>query len=197
MNICLSVCMETTPHTSPSVRRHLARLGISLATVLTAGFGVVTAASGAMFTDTEAASMDVSSGWVDITASGTNVVALSNLKPGDVFFRSMNLTNAGSLNFTYAISAARPAGAGAPLVDAILVETWKMADATNCAAASYNTGTLIAASSTLTALQVSNQLMAPASSHTVCFRFSLPIATPNAVAGKTATVTMTIASEQA
>lgn len=189
--------METTPNTNPSIRRHLVRLGISLASVLTAGFGVVTAASGAMFTDTETAGMDVSSGWVDITASGTNVVALSNLKPGDVFFRSMNLTNAGSLDFTYGITASRPTGSGAPLVDAVLVETWKMADGANCTAANYQTGTLIAASSTLTALNVANQLMTPASSHSVCFRFNLPISTPNAVAGKTSNVTMTIASEQA
>jgi hypothetical protein len=189
--------METTPNTNPSIRRHLVRLGISLATVITAGFGVVTAASGAMFTDTETATMDVSSGWVDITAGGTNVVALSNLKPGDVFFRSMNLANAGSLGFKYTITAARPTGAGAPLVDTILVESYKLTDGTNCTAAKYQTGILIAASSTLTALQISNQLMAPASSHTVCFRFSLPISTPNAIAGKTSTVTMTIASEQA
>ncbi len=189
--------METTPNTNTSIRRHLVRLGLSLATVVTAGFGVATAASGAMFTDTETASMDVSSGWVDITAGGTNVVALSNLKPGDVFFRSINLANAGSLDFHYGITATRPTGSGAPLVDAILVETWKLTDGANCTAAKYNTGTLIAASSTLTALAVANQLMTPATSHSVCFRFSLPISTPNAVAGKSSTVTMTIASEQA
>lgn len=189
--------METTPHTNTSIGRHLLRLAISFATLITAGVGVVTAASGAMFTDTESANMEVTSGWVDITAGGTNVVALSNLKPGDVFFRSMNLANAGSLDFTYGITAARPTGAGAALVDAILVETWKMADGANCTAANYQTGTLIAASSTLTALNVANQLMTPASSHAVCFRFNLPISTPNAVAGKTSTVTMTIASQQA
>jgi hypothetical protein len=150
-----------------------------------------------MFTDTETASMDVSSGWVDITAGGTNVVALSNLKPGDVFFRSMNLANAGSLDFNYGITASRPTGAGAALVDAINVETWKLADGANCTAANYQTGNLIAATSTLTALNVANQLMTPASSHAVCFRLSLPISTPNAVAGKTSTVTMTIASQQA
>ena len=188
--------METTPNTSPSIRRHLVRLGISLATVITAGFGVVTAASGAMFTDTETATMDVSSGWVDITVGGTNVVALNNLKPGDVFFRSMNLANAGSLDFNYAITATRPTGTGAPLVDAILVETWKLADGVNCTAANYQTGTVIAASSSLKDLNVANQVMTPASSHAVCFRFSLPMSTPNAVAGKAATVTMTIASQQ-
>jgi hypothetical protein len=141
--------------------------------------------------------MEVSSGWVDITAGGTNVVALSNLKPGDVFFRSMNLTNAGSLDFNYGITAARPAGSGAPLVDAILVESYKLGDGANCTAANYQTGTLIAASSSLKDLQVENQLMTPASSHSVCFRFELPISTPNAIAGKSSTVTMTIASEQA
>lgn len=189
--------MDKTPHTNPSIRRHLLRLGVSIATVITTAFGVVTAASGAMFTDTETSTMDVSSGWVDITVGGTNVVALSNLKPGDVFFRSMNVANAGSLDFTYGITATRPTGAGAPLVDAILVETYKLADGANCTAANYQTGTLIAASSTLTALNVANQHMTPASSHAVCFRFSLPISTPNAVAGKTSNVTMTIASQQA
>jgi hypothetical protein len=189
--------METTPNTNTSIRRPLIRLGVSLATVITAGFGVVTAASGAMFTDTETASMEVSSGWVDITVGGTNVVALSNLKPGDVFFRSMNLANAGSLDFNYGITASRPTGAGAPLVDAILVETWKLTDGANCTAAKYQTGTLIAASSTLTALNVANQVMTPASSHAVCFRLSLPMSTPNAIAGKTSNVSMTIASEQA
>lgn len=189
--------METTPHSNPSIRRHLVRLGVSLATVITTGFGVVTAASGAMFTDTETASMDVSSGWVDITVGGTNVVALSNLKPGDVFFRSLNVANAGSLDFNYGITASRPAGAGAPLVDAILVETWKLTDGANCTAANYQTGTLIAASSSLKDLNVASQVMAPASSHAVCLRLALPISTPNAIAGKTSNVSMTIASEQA
>ena len=188
--------METTPINSPSLRRHLVRLGVSLATVITAGFGIVTAASGAMFTDTETATMDVSSGWVDITVGGTNVVALSNLKPGDVFFRSLNMANAGSLDFNYGITSSRPAGAGAPLVDAVMVETWKLTDGANCTAANYQTGTLIAASSTLTALNVANQVMTPASSHAVCFRLSLPMSTPNAIAGKTSNVAMTIASQQ-
>lgn len=189
--------MEKTPQHKTSIRRHVLRLGLSLATVMTAGLGVVTAASGAMFTDTETASMDVSSGWVDITVGGTNVVALSNLKPGDVFFRSMNLANAGSLDFTYGITATRPTGSGAPLVDAILVETWKLADGANCTATNYQTGTLIAASSTLTNLNVANQHMTPSSSHSVCFRFNLPISTPNGIAGKSSNVTMTIASQQA
>jgi hypothetical protein len=189
--------METTPNTSPSIRRHLVRLGISLATVITAGFGVVTAASGAMFTDTEDTSMDVSSGWVDITVGGKDQVALSKLKPGDIVFHSLNLANAGSLDFKYAITTARPKDSGAPLADAILVETYKLDEGANCNAEEYKKGTSIARSSSLTELHVENQLMEPASSHTVCFRFELPMSTPNGVAGKSSKVTMTIAAEQA
>lgn len=188
--------MEITPQATATIHRHLLRLIFSILTVIVSGFGVVTAVSGAMFTDTETTNMDVSAGWVDVTTGGSNVVALANLKPGDVFFRSVNLANAGSLDFNYSITATRPSGTNAPLVDAILVETYKMDDAANCTAASYQTGTLIAASSTLNNLSVTNQLMAPASSHAVCFRFSLPISTPNAIAGKSSTVTMTIASTQ-
>jgi hypothetical protein len=106
------------------------------------------------------------------------------------------LANAGSLDFNYGITASRPTGAGAPLVDAILVETWKLTDGANCTVANYQTGTLIASSSTLTTLNVANQVMTPASSHSVCFRLSLPMSTPNAIAGKTSNVTMTIASQQ-
>jgi hypothetical protein len=189
--------METTPNTNTSIRRHLIRLGVSLATVITAGFGVVTAASGAMFTDTETASMDVSSGWVDITIGGKDQIALSKLKPGDVFFHSMNLANAGSLDFKYAITTARPKDNGAPLADAILVETYKLDDGASCNEEEFKKGTSIARPSSLTELHVENELIAPASSHTVCFRFELPISTPNAIAGKSSKVTMTIAAEQA
>jgi hypothetical protein len=188
--------METTPNTNTSVRRPLTRLAISIATVITAGFGVVTAASGAMFTDTETTSMDVSSGWVDVTVGGTNVLALSNLKPGDVFFRTYNLANAGSLDFTYGITQSHPTGPGSVLVDAIQVETWKLTDGASCTAANYQTGTLIAATSALSALNVANQNMTPATSHAVCFRFNLPSTTANGIANKTSSVTMTIASQQ-
>ncbi|MFN5601894.1 MAG: TasA family protein, partial [Acidimicrobiaceae bacterium] len=139
-----------------SLTSHIGRLLLSLSTLAVAGAGIATAASGAMFTDTEDSTMDVSSGWVDVALGGPTVVALANLKPGDVFFRPINVANAGSLDFSYTLTASRPTGTGAPLVDALQVETWKTTTAGDCAAATYQTGTQVGSASSLTALSMAN-----------------------------------------
>jgi hypothetical protein len=118
------------------------------------------------------------------------------LKPGDVFFRPINVANAGSLDFSYTLTASRPTGGGAPLVDALQVETWKTTTAGDCAAASYQAGTRVGTTSTLTALSVANANLVAGTSETLCLRISLPSSTPNGIAGKTSTVTLTVASQQ-
>jgi hypothetical protein len=179
-----------------SVTSHIGRLLLSLSTLAVAGAGIATAASGAMFTDTADSTMDVSSGWVDVALGGPTVVALANLKPGDVFFRPINVANAGSLNFSYTLTAARPTGTGAALVDALQVETWKTTTAGDCAVATYQAGAQVGSTSSLTALSVSNANLVAGTSETLCLRISLPSSTPNAIAGKTSTATLTVASQQ-
>ncbi len=179
-----------------SLTSHIGRLLLSLSTLAVAGAGIATAASGAMFTDTADSTMDVSSGWVDVALGGPTVVALANLKPGDVFFRPINIANAGSLDFSYELTASRPTGSGAPLVDALQVESWKTATAGDCTAALYQTGAKIGTASSLTALSVANANLIAGTSETVCLRISLPASTPNAIAGKSSTVTLTVASQQ-
>jgi len=179
-----------------SLTSHIGRLLLSLSTLAVAGAGIATAASGAMFTDTADSTMDVSSGWVDVALGGPTVVALANLKPGDVFFRPINVANAGSLDFSYTLTASRPTGGGAPLVDALQVETWKTTTAGDCASATYQTGTRVGTTSTLTALSVANANLVAGTSETLCLRISLPSSTPNGIAGKTSTVTLTVASQQ-
>ena len=168
----------------------------SLATLVVASCGLFTLSSTALFDDADSATMDVSSGWVDVALGGSTVVALSNLKPGDVLFRSINVANVGSLNFSYALTSSRPANTGAQLVDAMQVETWRTANAQECAAASYQNGTRVGTTSSLTSLNVTNANLAAGSSETLCMRLSLPSSTPNGIAGKTATVTLTVASQQ-
>ena len=179
-----------------SLANKIGHLVASLAIVTVAGAGVATAASGALFTDTDAATMDVSSGWVDVAVGGPTVVALSNLKPGDVFYRSVNVANSGSLAFIYSLTATRPTGSGAPLVDALRVESWKTTTAEACASSTYATGAQIAADTSLSQLSLTGRQLSAGSSETVCLRISLPSSTPNAIAGKTSTVTLTVASEQ-
>lgn len=168
----------------------------SLAALVVASCGLFTLSSTALFDDVDSATMDVSSGWVDVALGGATVVSLSNLKPGDVLFRSINVANAGSLNFSYGLTASRPSGTGAALVDAMQVETWRTANAESCTAASYQNGTRVGTTTSLTTLNVTNSNLAAGTSETLCMRLSLPSSTPNGIAGKTATVTLTVASQQ-
>ena len=188
----LSVCMRK----NTSLVNKIGHLVASLAIVTVAGAGVATAASGALFTDEDASAMDVSSGWVDVAVGGPTVLALSNLKPGDVFYRSINVANNGSLAFSYSLTATRPTNAGAPLVDALRVESWKTATAEACAASTYTGGTQIGTDTSLSQLSLTGRQLTAGTSETVCMRISLPSSTPNAVAGKTSTVTLTVASTQ-
>lgn len=62
--------------------------------------------------------------------------------------------------------------------------------------ATYQAGTRVGTTSSLTALSVSNANLVAGTSETLCLRISLPSSTPNAIAGKTSTVTLTVASQQ-
>lgn len=181
---------------STTVGAHIVRLVLSLATLAVAGMGIVTATSGAMFTDTAIADMDVSSSWVDVAVGGATMVPLSNLKPGDVIFRPVNIANTGSLDFSYEITTERKNGPSAALVDALEVETWKTPTAEACELATYQGGIHIGTASSLTHLSMSNPNLVAGTAETVCLRISLPPTTSNTAAGKNATVTFTIASQQ-
>lgn len=184
--------MKKTQHPTSRIGSLLA----SFATLVVASCGVYTLSSTALFDDSDSASMDVSSGWVDVALGGTTVVSLSNIKPGDVFFRAINVANAGSLDFSYAMTASRPSGTGAPLVDAVQVEAWKTANAQSCNATDLPSGTRMTSSSSLTALNATNANLSAGTAETVCLRMTLPSSTPNGIAGKAATVTLTVASQQ-
>lgn len=182
---------------STAIAAHIGRLVLSLATLGIAGAGITTAVSGALFTDTAGADMDVSSGWVDVEIGGSTMVPLSDLKPGDVIFRPINVANTGSLNFSYEITTVRKNGPSATLVDALQVETWKTATAEACALATYQAGTQVGTASSLNQLSMRNANLVAGTAETVCLRISMPSNTSNTVAGKNTTVTFTIGSQQA
>jgi hypothetical protein len=179
-----------------SLANKVGHLFASLAIISVAGAGIATAASGALFTDADAATMDVSSGWVDVAVGGPTILALANLKPGDVFFRPINVANTGSLAFIYSLTATRPTGSGAPLVDALRVESWKTSTVEACASSTYAAGTQIGTDTSLSQLSLTGRQLIAGTSETVCLRISLPSSTPNGIAGKSSTVTLTINSEQ-
>jgi hypothetical protein len=181
---------------TPSFIRQLARLVLSVITLLATTAGIVAASTGAMFTDTSTVDFEVSTGWVDITSADGTMLPLSNLKPGDVLYRPLNFTNSGSLDFMYEISAVRPTGAGASLMDVIEVETWRVTNATECAATEMSTASLVSASATLKDLNIGEQILETGQSETLCFKLTLPTGTSNSAAGKSASVSLTIATWQ-
>jgi hypothetical protein len=181
---------------TPSFVRQLARLVLSVITLLATTAGIVAASTGAMFTDTSSVDFEVSTGWVDITSADGTLLPLSNLKPGDVLYRPLNFTNSGSLDFIYEITAVRPTGAGASLMDVIEVETWRVDNATQCAATEMSTASLVSASATLKDLNTGDQLLETGQSETLCFKLTLPAGTSNSAAGKSASVSLTIATWQ-
>lgn len=174
----------------------ISQLAVSTVAIMVAGAGIATAASGAIFTDVDSASMDVSSGWVDVTVGGSSLVSINGMKPGDVYFRSINVANTGSLPSMYSIISTRTTGAGAPLVDALLVLTKKTATAEECVAATFNNEASIGSEVSLSQLTITGRPLAAGASETLCFRISLPSSASNTVAGKNAAVTFNVSSEQ-
>jgi hypothetical protein len=179
-----------------SLASKIGHLVASFVTVIVAGAGIATAASGAIFTDTDTSAMDVSSGWVDASLGGSTIVAMPNIKPGDVYFRAVNVANTGSLGFAYRLTASRPAGSGSPLIDSLLVQVWKTETAADCASTTYANGVQLGTEVSLTQLSTPNRDLTPGSSETMCLRITLPSTATYTLAGKSSTVTLTIASEQ-
>jgi hypothetical protein len=181
---------------TPSTRQQLLRLVLSALVVITSGFGIVTATSGAMFTDTAEVGMDISTGWVDIHTENSELLALSNLKPGDTVYRPFNVANLGSLALSYVITVNAPVGPNVALFESLQVATWRVNLAENCTAANYQSGTSVA-TSTMTNLSISNSNMAPNSAETLCFVITLSSSASNTSAGKNSRATLNIASQQA
>jgi hypothetical protein len=180
---------------SQTPRQQLLRLLLSALVVVTSGFGIVTATSGAMFTDTSKVGMELSTGWVDIDTDSSELLALSNLKPGDTLYRSFNVANLGSLALSYVLTVDAPKGQNVALFDALQISTWRVNLAENCTASQHQVGTHLA-SSTLTNLSITNSHMSPGTAETLCFIISLPSSTAQDNSGKNTRVTINIASQQ-
>jgi hypothetical protein len=149
-----------------------------------------------MFTDTAEVGMDISTGWVDIHTENSELLALSNLKPGDTVYRPFNVANLGSLALSYVIKVNAPVGPNVALFDALQISTWRVNLAENCTASQHQNGTHLA-TSTLTNLSIANSNMSPGTAETLCFIVSLPSSTAQHNSGKNSRATLNIASQQA
>jgi len=118
----------------------------------------------------------------------TTDFAMSNMVPGNTKDASLKVSNAGSVAFTYTVTAsATNAGAGADQLGAAIRLT---VYAGACG------GTAVATNVAPSALNISRPAMAANGSETLCFRATLPSDANTALQGKTTQITLTLLATQ-
>jgi hypothetical protein len=188
--------------------------GGSVARLLVAGlfFGasvatVVTAATGAIFTDTQSVAANTfSTGTVNINSSPTSaVVSFSGMAPGDKVTNPITISNAGSLQLRYAVKSTTTEATLAAQLD-MTIKT----GVTTCTNAGFGVdGTAIYGAGDLGSTaglnvvgdptqgsQAGDRTLNASASEVLCIQVSLPSATGNTFQNLTSTATLDFLSEQ-
>lgn len=182
----------------------LGSLAVATVALSTLTFGAL-----AVFTDSAAVGANsFTTGTVDISTSPTSaLVTFSGMAPGDTTTQSLSVSNAGTLQLRYALSATATNTDAKALKDQ-LVLTIKTIDVTTPAApcdnfdgtqlytgdADSTAGKLVGDS--LQGAQTGDRTLAASASETLCFRVSLPSASGNTFQNATTTATFTFDAEQ-
>jgi predicted ribosomally synthesized peptide with SipW-like signal peptide len=159
------------------------------------------ASSLAIFTDTETVGGNAfTTGSIQLTASPTTaLLTASALMPGDSVNGTLVLSNPGTAQLRYAMSASATNADGLGLASQLSLAIRTLG--TSCAAFD---GTLLFAGSIGSAsignpaagAQAGDRALAGATSETLCFRATLPLATGNGYQNAATTATFTFDAEQ-
>lgn len=143
----------------------------------------------ALFSDTATSDASFATGTVDITASpATALFTVSGMKPGNVNYAPLTVSNAGTLAFTWTMTTTATNADGKGLASALVGEV--KVGVTSCDAAGWASGTTIAGSSSLATLATSaGRALATATSEVTCFRVELPSTAGNGLQGAATTAT--------
>ncbi|MCA0330615.1 MAG: CalY family protein [Actinobacteria bacterium] len=195
-----------TPEDRDRRRRSITTVGIvALAFV---GLGQLTTA--ALFEDTATAATSYASGNVAIEAGGqANLVlaAAANMAPGDTVYRHVSVSNAGSLDLRYAISA-QTTSETKNLSQVLRYAVYNNAAGTCTKAGTASATPLVsniqvaAAATPLVGSSVNGyqagdrEIPAGASADDICIAVTLPLATTSAYASADAQVTLSFDAEQ-
>lgn len=198
-----------TRHRSPfALSRPGSRLGRSgkIRAVLALGavIGLGTVATLAAWSDTGAATGSFSTGSLDLklnNADGTvalTSLSMANATPGTIIYANLPVTNAGTVNFTYAFSTASTNSADATPLNANL--NWSLVSngtSATCNATTYGTGTVVSPVTTLAATAaVSGRALAAGATENLCFKVELPTTAPAGVQGRTTVATVSFVATQ-
>ncbi len=197
---------RATPADRDRRRRFIATTAIcGLALV---GIGQLT--TGALFEDSAAATVSYASGDVEIEANGSaaaTLAAAANLAPGDTVFRSINITNVGSLDLRYAVTGQTTAETK-NLSTVLRYTVYTGVSNAQCAAGTVGGGTALASNLAIGLVSVpvfgsvapgdqgDIEIAAGAPASALCVAMELPIATTSAYALANATLRLQFDAEQ-
>ena len=159
---------------------------------------VVIGVTGAVFTDTENVGANTfTAGTVDISTSpGSAVVTFPTMAPGDESVGELTVTNAGSLELRYDVTATTSENTFAANLD-MTIKT----GVTTCTSGGFGTdGSVVYGAADLGSTSgievISNRVLAGGASEELCIKVALPIGIGNAAQGLTTTASFNFAAEQ-
>ena len=180
-------------------RRRRRRRGIvallGAVSMLTIGAGSI---SLAQFTDTAGATWNFTAGTIDISVNPTAFAAINPMMPGDVNTQPLTVTNGGTAQLRYAMTATATNALGTAIQLTVKTE-----DAGGGCAAF--TGTTVVAAGNLNGasfgnaaqgFQAGDRTLTAGASEVLCFRVSLPLTAPDSLQGATSAAAFTFSAEQ-
>lgn len=203
--------MDSFQRPAPADRDRRRRLVGTVVIVGLAFVGIGQLTTAALFEDSATAAVSYASGNVSIQANGfasTTLAAATNLAPGDTVFRSVNVTNTGSLDLRYAVSGITTVETK-NLSSVLRYTVFQGVSNAQCAAGNTGGGAAVASNvtiATVTTAVVGSSVMgfqtgdrpiaAGAGADALCVAMDLPLATTSTFASATATVQLTFDAEQ-
>lgn len=176
---------------------------------------MITAATGAVFTDTASSTENkFNTGTLDIKLTDDNEgplddvtasIGFSNMAPGDSVVKPLTVNNPGSLGLRYALTSASTDADSKALRGQITLKIVQVASIGACSASAFSgsptflyNGVLTSAGfgSVTTGAQAGDRPLAAAGGEVLCLQASLPIATGNTFQGAATTTTFTFTAEQ-
>ncbi len=188
----------------------IGRLLIAVLLFGTAIATVVTASTGALFTDSDSIGANTfSSGTIILDTSPTTaLVSFSDMAPGDVANNTLTVSNNGSLQLRYAVTSLTTEATLAAQLDATIWDEAAEAvvngvcDATAPGTVLYGPADLGSTTgidvigNPATGADAGDRTLAASVDDTLCFRVELPLSTGNAFQGLTTTASFGFESEQ-
>ena len=188
----------------------IGRLLVAVLLFGTAIATVVTASTGALFTDSDSIGANTFSTGTNVldTSPTTALVSFSGMAPGDVANNTLTVSNNGSLQLRYAVTSLTTEATLAAQLDATIWDETAEAvvngvcDTTAPGTVLYGPADLGSTTGTnvigdpATGAQAGDRTLAASTNDTLCFRVELPLSTGNAFQGLTTTASFGFESEQ-